>query len=122
MSNFVEDTLKNLFVRNREMPDEQAVIIYFNYGKEFSDTFYEMVGGLDKLVETSGLGEYDGHEIAMDLTDGSLYFYGANAERLFKAIKQYLLRYDFMEGADVYLRFGPLEARASDIEFKLERD
>ena len=55
----------------------------------------------------------------MDNSDGYLYMYGPNAETLFKAIKPTLEDSNFMKGAQVYLRFGPLEKGTKDIEVEI---
>jgi hypothetical protein len=69
--------------------NEHAVIIYFNYGKEDDEPFYELSEELGKVIEMQQAGWYDGHEIAMDNSHGSYYMYGPNAEILFKAVKPY---------------------------------
>ena len=53
------------------MAIEEAVIIEFNYGLEEIEPFYDLSDKLRALVDESNLGEYDGHEIAMDNSDGS---------------------------------------------------
>lgn len=101
---------------------KQALIIHFDYGKDLPDDFDKMRDGLDSLVEKSNLGEYDGHEIAMDLSDGSFYLYSTEIEALFKHIRSYLLSYDFMIGANVYMRFGEIGSGAKEIAFELQPD
>ena len=61
---------------------------------------------LEKVIADNNAGEYDGHEIAVDYSDGILYMYGQNAENLFKVIKPTLDSCDFMKGATAKLRFG----------------
>jgi hypothetical protein len=87
-------------------PYEHAVIIYFNYGKEEDGPYWDLGMELEKIMRVNRLGVYDGHEIAMDNTDGSYYLYGSNAEAIFKAIKPTLEATDFMKGATAVLRFG----------------
>lgn len=52
------------------MANRQAVIIYFNYGLEEDEPFYKLSARLREVVDESGLGEFDGHEMAMDNSDG----------------------------------------------------
>ena len=86
---------------------EQSVIIYFKYGKDEDEPFYELSEKLDKIISENKLGLYDGHEIAMDNSDGSYYIYGPSAEAIFKAIKPTLEETDFMRGGMAVLTFGP---------------
>jgi hypothetical protein len=99
---------------------EHAVLINFWYGKESDEEFYDMTLALHKFMEDNQIGRYDGHEINVDNTDGTLFFYGKNAEKLYKYILPELLKYDFLIGANVYLRFGGIKNGTLDIEFKLE--
>ena len=96
--------LEKLFGKNKT---EHAVIIHFNYGIDEMDKLYELSDKLERFIRKNNLGEFDGHEIAMDCSDGFLYMYGPNAETLFKGIKPILEITDFMKGAKAKLRFGP---------------
>jgi hypothetical protein len=58
----------------------------------------------------------------MDLSDGSIYMYGPNAEELFKAVKPTLESTDFMKGAIAVLRFGPVHNNSSEIEIEIGID
>lgn len=91
----------------KKIGKEHSVVIYFNYGKEENEPFYELSDKLRHIIEEKQLGIYDGHEIAMDNTDGSYYMYGPNAEEIFKAIKPVLDQTGFMKGATAVLTFGP---------------
>jgi len=64
---------------------------------------------LNTAVAESGVGEYDGHEIAVDLSDGSLYMYGPDAEALFDVVKPILSGVNCLREVTVTLRFGPPE-------------
>lgn len=100
--------------------EEHAVIISFWYGKESDEEFYDMTLALNDFMEDAVVGRYDGHEINVDNTDGTLFFYGKNAEALYKYIQPELLKYDFLLGAEVYLRFGGMDNDALDLTFELE--
>ncbi len=104
---------------NRE--PEHAVIIHFNYGIDVLDALHQLEKKLERIVSTHNVGEYDGHEIAVDYSDGFLYMYGPNAENLFKAVKPVLIETDFMKGAIAKLRFGPPEDGVKEIEVKIDR-
>lgn len=113
----------DLFNKGKDPSREvrQSVIIHFDYGHKGLEPLHELESKLRVALYYAGVGELDGHEIAMDNSDGSLYFYGPNAEALFKAIRPLLLETSFMRKAQVYLRFGAVDdPSVSDIEFILE--
>lgn len=98
---------------------QHSVIITFNYGIEELDALFELEDKLRNAIELKQVGEYDGHEIAMDSSDGTLYMYGPNAEALFKCIKPILEETEFMRGAIAQLRFGPPSDDVKEIEIEL---
>jgi hypothetical protein len=101
------------------MTNQQAVIIYFNYGLEEDEPFYELSARLRELVDESGLGMYDGHEIAMNNSDGSFYMYGPDAKKLFELVKETIEKIPFMAGAGIVLRLGPPEKGVKQVSFNL---
>lgn len=94
---------------------EDSVIIHFNYGIGRMDELYELRDKLEKEIEKKNLGEYDGHEIAIDYSDGYLFMYGPNAEKLFNGIKDILDKTNFMKGAKAKLRFESIDDHAKEI-------
>jgi hypothetical protein len=74
---------------------------------------------LEEVVTANDVGIYDGHEIANNLSNGSLFLYGPNAEKLFKVVNPTLESFDFMNGAIARLRFGPQEPGVKDLELVL---
>ncbi|SEO40420.1 hypothetical protein SAMN05660816_02833 [Niastella yeongjuensis] len=98
---------------------EHAVIVRFKYGIDGLDALFELEDMLEKVVTENEVGEYDGHEIAMDYGDGTLYMYGPNAESLFKTVQPVLKECDFMNGAKAKLRFGPPEDGVTEIEIEV---
>ena len=100
--------------------NEHCVIVHFNYGLESMDQLYNLRDKLETVLEGSKVGEYDGHEIATDLSDGFLYLYGPNAEDLYKIIQPTIETTDFMKGASVRMRFGPPEDGVKEIEIKVK--
>src|ERR1700759_2954820 len=91
---------------NNEVEGEQGVIIEFNYGLEQDEPFYELSEKLRVLVDKSGLGYYDGHEMNLDNSDGSFYLYGPDAKKLYEAVKKTIEQTPFMTGANITLRLG----------------
>ena len=101
------------------MRKEQAVIIFFNYGLADDEPFYELSDRLRTLVDKSGLGEYDGHEMAMDNSDGSFYMYGPDAKKLYELVRETIEKTPFMGGANVVLRLGPPKDGVKEVSFTL---
>lgn len=102
-------------------PPEHAVIIYFdNYGGTDLDRLHQVEDRLLEVIEKNGLGEYDGHEINVAGTDGTLYMYGPNADAIFEAIKPILFDVDWLKEAKVRLRYGPPEDGVKERRIKLQ--
>ena len=113
---------EKLFGKNKTyspQEPEHAVIVHFLYEMDSLEPLYQLEDALEKHINKEGVGEFDGHEIAVDLSDGFLYMYGTNAETLFKAVKPILEKSNFMRGAVAKLRFGPPEEGIREIEVKL---
>jgi hypothetical protein len=100
--------IRDLF-NNRNTDVRQSVVIHFYYGISSLEPLHALESKLRITLFNTGLGELDGHEIAMDSSDGFLYLYGSNAEALFKAIRPLLLVTPFMRNAEVNLRFGAID-------------
>ena len=101
------------------MAVEQAVIVTFNYGIKTLKPLHDLEKTLEAIIEEKGVGDYDGHEIAVDYSDGFIYMYGPDAEKLFEAVKPTMESTDFLQGADVMLRFGPPEDGVKEIRYKI---
>ena len=114
----------DLFGRKEEKEkkiEEHSVIVQFTYYKEDLAPLHRLEEQLEKVVNKTGVGEYDGHEIAVDLSDGALFMYGPNAENLFKAVKPILEQTDFTKGAIATLMFGGHGSGAKEIEIQIEK-
>lgn len=101
------------------MATEQAIIVTFNYGIKSLTPLHNLERELERIIEEKGVGDYDGHEIAVDYSDGFLYMYGPNVEELFEAVKSTLVSTEFLKGAEVKLRFGPPEDGVKEIKHKI---
>lgn len=88
---------------------EQAVVVHFTYGSTDLSRLFALEERLESVLATSDAGEHDGNEIATDGSDGFLYLYGPDADRLFKVIEPVLRATPFMQGAQVTKRYGPPE-------------
>jgi hypothetical protein len=90
---------------------EHAVIAKFDYiGSTDLAPLFELESKLESAIGAAQAGELDGNEVAVDGSDGSLYMYGPNADRLFGAIRPVLEGCSFMRGARITLRYGPPRA------------
>lgn len=87
-------------------PGKHSVIINFYRSLPDLDHLHELERKLRRTVEEHGVGEHDGHEVAWDLSHGTLFLYGPNAEALFRVVKPLLEVTPFMQGAECFLRFG----------------
>jgi len=101
------------------MEREQGVIIEFNYGLKEDEPFYDLVEKLLVLVDESGLGYYDGHEMNIDNSNGSLYMYGSDAKKLYELVKTTIEQTPFMTGANIILQLGPPEEGVKRVSFNL---
>ena len=100
---------KKLFgSRQSDSPNEseQAVIVHFQYGKTEFQPVFDLGDALDEAIIKAGVGEYDGNEIAVDGSDGYLYMYGPDADRLFDVVRPVLESAVFMRNATVTIRYG----------------
>jgi hypothetical protein len=111
---------KQINGQSRQSEPEHAVIVTFDYGIEGLDQLHQLGDKLEQAITDGQVGEYDGHEIAMDYSDGTFYMYGPNAEELFKVVKPLLETTEFMKGAIAKLRFGEAGSGAKEIEVKIE--
>ena len=89
------------------LPSEHTVLVHFSYGSLDLSRLFELENKLVEVINSSGVGEYDGNEVASDGSKGTLYMYCPDADVLFKAIRPTLEAFDFMHGARVQLIFGP---------------
>lgn len=84
---------------------EQAVIVKFEYGSTNLDALFELEDQLESELEGGVAGEYDGHEIAVDGSDGLLYLYGPDADVLFAAVRPTLASSTAIKSAVATLRY-----------------
>lgn len=87
------------------MPSE-AVIVRFKYGKSDMEPLYELEEKLAEAVEDAGAGEYDGHEMSMDDSEGYMLLLGPDARAIFDAIEPEIGKARFMRGCEIELCFG----------------
>ncbi len=89
--------------------EDHAVIAHFSYHGEDLEALYELEDLLTDKIAELRVGEFDGNEIASDLSDGSFYMYGPDAEKLFSAVRPLLEAAACLSNVRVNLRYGPPE-------------
>jgi hypothetical protein len=89
--------------------EEQAVIVRFGYAADSLGPLHGLEQRLEAAVADAGVGELDGNDIAPDLSDGTLYLYGPDADALFAVARPLLAGAGCLRAASVTLRYGPPE-------------
>jgi hypothetical protein len=97
------------------MATEHAVIVHFQYGSTDLSRLYALEDELTAAIESAGVGEFEGNEVATDGSDGLIYMYGPDADRLFEAIRPVLESSAFMQGAVATKRYGPPENGVKEV-------
>jgi hypothetical protein len=86
---------------------DHAVLVNFDYiGSTDLTLLFALETKLEAAIDAAKVGEFDGNEVATDGSDGTLYMYGPDADRLFEIIKPVLEGCSFMRGARITLRYG----------------
>lgn len=88
-------------------PSAQEVEVYFAYGSTNFQYVYALGDQLQLAITDAKVGEYDGHAIPADGSEGRYFIYGPDAEAIFKVIAPVLEASPLMRGAQVTLHFGP---------------
>ena len=86
---------------------EQAVIVHFRYGQTDLSPLFELEDQLKRAIDVAGVGEFDGNDVATDGSDGYLYMYGPDADRLFEAVRPVLESATCIYDAVARIRYGP---------------
>ena len=103
--------LKKLFTKKTDpvaLPDEQAVIVHFNYASDDDlQPLFDFEDELTAVLESAQVGDLDGHDIAVDGSHGFLYMYGPDADRLFETIRPILEKNTNPQCHKAIVRYGP---------------
>jgi hypothetical protein len=87
---------------------EQAVLVHFEYGSTDWTPFFAFEKKLQERVDVSGVGDYDGNELATSGVDGYLYMYGPDADKLYAVAEPLLRSCALLKNATVTLVYGKL--------------
>jgi hypothetical protein len=85
----------------------QEVEVYFEYGSTNFQYVYALGDQIQRAIAEAKAGEYDGHSIPADGSDGRYFIYGPDAEEIFRVLKPVLEASPLMRGAKVTLHYGP---------------
>ncbi len=94
----------------------QSVAVKFKYGSDDKDPLYELEERITEAVEEQGVGEYDGHEMSMDDSEGYFYLVGPDAMAVWEAIEPVVSKSKLMRGAEVELRKGAVDDEEAEVE------
>ena len=101
------------------MATEHAVIVRFQYPFSDLSELQELEDELIDAIDSAGVGEFDGNEVATNTGDARLYMYGIDADRLFEAVKPVLESSSFMRGAIVTKRYGPPDPGVEEVQITI---
>ena len=90
------------------------------YGNKDWSEFLAFEQTLESDIAEAGLGDYDGNELATDGSDGFMYIYGPDADKLFAFIKPRLATAVFLKNIRITLRYGSVDdknAKEAHIKF-----
>ncbi len=99
--------------------DSHAVIVRFRYGSTDLSPLYQLEYELKSAIDAARAGEYDGHEIEADGSEGYLYMYGPDADHLFEAVRPTMQASSLLSGAVATVRYGPPDDESPEREIKI---
>lgn len=102
--------LSKLFgAKNAEQSNRSAqeVEVHFEYGSTNFQHVYALGDLIQAAIAEAKVGEYDGHALPADGSEGRYFIYGPDAEAIFRAIQPVLEASPLMRGATITLHFGP---------------
>jgi len=102
-------------------PSEQEVEVRFAYGSTNFQYVYSLGDQIQTAIAEAKVGEYDGHALPADGSEGRFFVNGPDAEAIFKVIAPVLEASPLMRGATVTLHFGPRGWRTPKRVIKLPK-
>jgi hypothetical protein len=88
-------------------PAEQEVEVHFEYGSTNFQFVYALGDQIRSTVAEAKVGEYEGHALPADGSEGRYFVCGPDAEAIFRVIAPVLEASPLMRGATITLRYGP---------------
>jgi hypothetical protein len=86
---------------------QQEVEIHFAYGSTNFQYVYSLGDEIQNAIADAKVGEYDGHALPADGSEGKYFIYGPDAEAIYKVIAPVLAASPLMREATVTLLYGP---------------
>jgi hypothetical protein len=86
---------------------EHAVIVHFEYTADNLHPLRELERELEAAIASAKVGEFDGDEVSVDLSHGSLWMYGPDADAIFDVIHVPLASAPAFRKVRVIRRYGP---------------
>lgn len=83
---------------------EHAVIVRFDYGSTDLSALRELENRVEQVILATGVGAFNGYEIAVDGSHVIQYMYGPDADALFSAIRTTLAESTSIRNAVAMLR------------------
>jgi hypothetical protein len=91
----------------KDGPPEQEVEVLFEYGSTNFQYVYALGDQIQLAIHEAKVGQYDGHALPADGSEGRYFVFGPDAEAIFKVIEPVLAASPLMSGATVTLHYGP---------------
>jgi hypothetical protein len=85
---------------------QHEVEVHFEYGSTNFQFVYSLGDQIQLAVSEAKVGEYDGHALPADGSEGRYFVFGPDAEAIFRVIQPVLEASSLMRGATVTLWFG----------------
>jgi hypothetical protein len=110
---------KNMSEQQETPKTEHAVLVYIKFSDdefgqpEERESLYGLEDKIEPLVNSSGAGEFDGHEFGGGY--GTLYMYGTNADKLSEVVIQAIRDSKPQKGSYVIKRYGNVGAKEERI-------
>lgn len=104
---------------------EQAVIICLQFSvgklqeKKALDAIFDLDDIFRTILETSGIGTYDGHEFCESPEEESVRFfmYGPDANRMYEEVKPILQSLPSLQEISIHKQYSPLEDYEEQLHF-----
>ena len=95
------------------MSEQSVIVNFYSFADKFwhedlrpLDPLFDLEDALTTVLEGKDVGELDGHEIAVDGSDGFLFLFGPNADKLYAVIEPVLRASPVTQGGNATLRYG----------------
>ncbi len=94
---------------------QHSLIIRFKYRGDDFEPLYELEQNIGEALDEAGVGDYEGHVMAIDGKSGEMTLTGPDAHAIWDAVHAVLEGPRFMRGAEAELRLGPGEDAETDV-------